>query len=32
MARLVSPAALLAGLFALVLTTGPLADTRITDV
>lgn len=32
MARLLAPAALLAGLFALVLTTGPLADTRITDV
>ena len=32
MARLVAPAAALAGLFALVLTTGPLADTRITDV
>jgi hypothetical protein len=31
-ARLAAPAALLAGLFALVLTTGPLADTRITDV
>ncbi|MFL5847212.1 MAG: glycosyltransferase 87 family protein [Solirubrobacteraceae bacterium] len=32
MARLLAPAAVLAGLFALVLTTGPLADTRITDV
>lgn len=29
---MIAPAALLAGLFALVLTTGPLADTRITDV
>jgi hypothetical protein len=31
-ARLLGPAALLAGLFAVVLTAGPLADTRITDV
>jgi hypothetical protein len=31
-ARLAAPAALLAGLFGLVLTAGPLADTRITDV
>lgn len=29
---MIAPAALLAGLFALVLTAGPLADTRITDV
>lgn len=29
---MIAPAAALAGLFALVLTTGPLADTRITDV
>lgn len=29
---MIAPAALLAGLFALALTAGPLADTRITDV
>jgi len=29
---MIAPAALLAGLFAVVLTTGPLADTRITDI
>lgn len=29
---MIAPAVLLAGLYALVLTTGPLADTRITDV